>query len=225
MQAPDLKQAGKDPLPVIKRRRKQMERKLERGQRREERRTEAKLRSDRNRKEVGRKLRQEQKKVWQASKREQNRARQLNEASSTKQASSATKPCLPPRRHTGSPENRLPKCVRKLLMVAPQSAVKSEQKRARRSDKEATSGGGREARCHFVRVAGDRMQRMQKLRQRRRLTRKAEAVRRAKEEAKVLVGNQCWKFCFFGSEPKIHSFFLAPKARKSRHFLHRDKSA
>ena len=25
------------------------------------------------------------------------------------------------------------------------------------------------------------------------------------------ISGQCWKFCFFGSEPKIHSFFWLPK--------------
>ena len=65
MQAPDLKQTGKNPLPLIKKRRWQMRRRVMRGQRREEKRTGANLRRDRNKREGARKRRQAKKKVRQ----------------------------------------------------------------------------------------------------------------------------------------------------------------
>ena len=87
MQAPDLKRTGKDPLPLIKKRRWQMAREVQRARRREEKRSGVKLRSDRNKKERARKRRQEQKMLRMSLKQEENRARQLVQASLTKQAS------------------------------------------------------------------------------------------------------------------------------------------
>ncbi len=132
MQAPDLKQTFKDPLPLIKKRRWQMARKMRRGQRREEKKAVAKLRKDKKKKELARKKRKGQREVRQAWKREENRARQLDQTA----ASSEKKTCLPTKKAKAQPQRGLPESVRKILMAATYRSSAGKRSMSEKADRE-----------------------------------------------------------------------------------------
>ena len=136
---------GKNPLPAIRRRMKEVAQKEKKVLKWERKRTCAKMRRGKNRRDAARKLRQEERKTRQGLKREQNRARQLDQAP----AASSEKTCLPARKPKAQPVKGLPERVRKILMAAPYNAGKrgmSEKadrarKEAGKKEKKVNSGG------------------------------------------------------------------------------------
>ena len=129
---------------MIKRLRKEMERKVQRSQRREEKRAGAKMKSSKNKREAARKQRQEQRQIRQVLQQEQNRAQQLDHVEAT--STLEEKACLPTKKHTVPPQKGLHKSVRRILMAAPYSAGKrskgekstKEQKQAGREKKDTS---------------------------------------------------------------------------------------
>ena len=133
LQAPDVKQAGKDPLPLIDRTRRKMERKAQMVQRLKEKQICAQMKNAKTRREAARKRRQKKRKEIGSLLQEQNRDRQLDQAGVP--ASSEKETCLPKRRHKD--QAGLPRGVKRLLMAASLSPGKrlrsdNEQKQAKK---------------------------------------------------------------------------------------------
>ena len=128
---------GKNPLPAIRRRMKEVAKKEKKVQKWERKRTSAKMRKGKNRRDGARKLRQEERKTRQGLKREQNRAQQLDQVGAAA-ARSEQKTCLPTRKPKAPPLKDLPRGVRKILMAAPYGAGKrGMSKKADRAREEA----------------------------------------------------------------------------------------
>ena len=143
MQAPAAKQVVEDPLQVLKRRSKKMEKKMQRVQTREKRRISATMKSDRNKRERARESRLDQKKERTEMKRKENEAEQCRKKSEAElqgkdrkdeqgEEMEAEQQGKDPRKSQlkkKSKKDLVDKRVRKILMAAPYGSRREKEEK------------------------------------------------------------------------------------------------